>query len=328
MWYAYHGNSWHYHTQDLLKKPLREIVEHKHGDYYLVFGLAGDALMMHEMHPSWVNINPMHYYGRYCGRMYENGFNQFAGYGRHAGPGMASAAAAGPAATPTTRSPATAAAASSPRGRGSSRTCRSAGASAPLIDADADQGHISVRRDFSDSAFWNATVRTDEDGKASVEFKLPDSLTNWQVVVTAVSQKMHVGQAKASFRTFKPIMVWPMLPRTFTEGDRVEVFGSVHNRTDEGQNIKVRLKVENGEILSPEEKTVWVDAEVERERLLDLRGPAARVHATADVGRLPRRLRRLAQAAAGHPGRGRADHHRSPAWSRTARPSRSRTTSI
>ena len=83
VWYAYHGNSWHYHTQDLLKKPLREIVEHKHGDYYLVFGLAGDTLMMHEMHPSWVNINPMHYYGRYCGRlMYENGLNQFAGYGR------------------------------------------------------------------------------------------------------------------------------------------------------------------------------------------------------------------------------------------------------
>jgi uncharacterized protein YfaS (alpha-2-macroglobulin family) len=71
---------------------------------------------------------------------------------------------------------------------------------------------------------------------------------------------MHVGQTKSQFRTFKPIMVWPMLPRTFVEGDRVEVFGAVHNRTDKGQNIKVRLKVENGEILSREEKFVWVDA--------------------------------------------------------------------
>jgi hypothetical protein len=131
---------------------------------------------------------------------------------------------------------------------------------AVLLDADADQSHISVRRDFSDSAFWDARVRTDEQGKAKVSFKLPDSLTNWQVVVTAVSPKMHVGSAKASFRTYKPIMVWPMLPRTFTEGDRVEVFASVHNRTDEPQRIKVRLKVENGSVNSPEEKTIDVPA--------------------------------------------------------------------
>src|SRR5262249_26142113 len=89
VWYAYHGNSWQYHVTDLLKKPLREIVEHRQGEYYLVFGLAGDALLMHEMHPSWVNVNPMQYYGRYAGRMYyENGLNQFAGYGR-SGPDIA-----------------------------------------------------------------------------------------------------------------------------------------------------------------------------------------------------------------------------------------------
>jgi hypothetical protein len=127
-----------------------------------------------------------------------------------------------------------------------------------LLNTDPDQSHIGVRRDFSDSAFWNAKVRTDKTGRASVEFKLPDSLTNWQVVVTGVSKKMHVGQARASFRTFKPIMVWPMIPRVYTEGDIVELFGSVHNRTDEPQQIRVKLKVENGEVLSAPEKVVVV----------------------------------------------------------------------
>jgi hypothetical protein len=129
-----------------------------------------------------------------------------------------------------------------------------------LIDADADQSHIMVRRDFSDSAFWNATVRTDAQGKATAEFKLPDSLTNWQVVVTAVSRKMHVGQTKTRFRTFKPIMVWPMIPRVFTEGDSVSLFASVHNCTDEAQAIRVKLKVENGAILTREETTILVPA--------------------------------------------------------------------
>lgn len=145
-----------------------------------------------------------------------------------------------------------------PEGQGFVSHLPGPGAAVSLLDVGADQSHIAVRRDFSDSAFWNADVRTDEEGKARVTFKLPDSLTNWQVVVTAVSRKMHVGSARASFRTYKPIMVWPMLPRTFTEGDRVEVFASVHNRTEEPQRIKVRLKVENGSVLTPEEKTLEV----------------------------------------------------------------------
>jgi alpha-2-macroglobulin len=260
VWYAYHGTSWHFYTHNQLKKPLREVVEHKQGEFYLVFGLAGDAVMMHEMHPSWVNVNPMAYYGRYAGRYaYQNGFDQFAGYGRSMPPGGFGGGRGG-ARGDSHMSISGNSSGSFAEGQGFISHMPIGPASAPLIDAGPDQGHISVRRDFSDSAFWNATVRTDKAGKASVDFKVPDSLTNWQVVVTAVSKKMHVGQTKSQFRTFKPIMVWPMLPRTFVEGDRVEVFGAVHNRTEQGQNIKVRLKVENGEILSPEEKTVWVEA--------------------------------------------------------------------
>jgi uncharacterized protein YfaS (alpha-2-macroglobulin family) len=120
-----------------------------------------------------------------------------------------------------------------------------------------DTADVTVRRDFSDSAFWSANVRTDRNGRASVKFKLPDSLTNWQVVVTAVSSDMRVGQCENSFLTYKPIMVWPMLPRIFTQGDVVEIYASVHNRTEESQEINVRLKVENGEILSvPARKVV------------------------------------------------------------------------
>jgi uncharacterized protein YfaS (alpha-2-macroglobulin family) len=55
-------------------------------------------------------------------------------------------------------------------------------------------------------------------------------------------------------------MIVPMLPRNFTEGDVVKLFGAVHNRTDKAQAIKVRLKVENGEVLTPDEKTVNVKA--------------------------------------------------------------------
>jgi uncharacterized protein YfaS (alpha-2-macroglobulin family) len=123
---------------------------------------------------------------------------------------------------------------------------------------DTAAGDVSVRRDFSDSAFWNASVRTDSRGEATVNFKLPDSLTNWRVVVTAVTDDMHVGQKTDSFRTYKPIMVWPMIPRVFTEGDEVRLFARVHNRTDSEKTIRVKLKVDNGKIAGRDTVSVRV----------------------------------------------------------------------
>lgn len=117
-----------------------------------------------------------------------------------------------------------------------------------------------IRRDFADSAFWSANVRTDPNGKAAVTFKIPDSLVSWRVAVTAVSGKMHVGTGTAKFRSTRPIMVWPMLPRTFTEGDEVQLFGMVNNLTEKEQTIQAHLKAKNGEVLDAAMKTVIVPA--------------------------------------------------------------------
>jgi len=127
------------------------------------------------------------------------------------------------------------------------------------VELTAGEG-MQVRRDFSDLAYWSAKVRTDRGGHAEVEFKLPDSLTNWQVVVTAVALDMSVGRSTGTFTSTRPIMVWPMLPRSFTEGDQVQIFGSVQNRSDRDQRIKVSCKVENGKLLDDPERTISVKA--------------------------------------------------------------------
>lgn len=118
----------------------------------------------------------------------------------------------------------------------------------------------TVRRDFADSAFWSANLRTDKTGKATATFKVPDSLTGWRVQVVAVSPKLHVGTATTKFKTSRPVMIWPMLPRAFAEGDTVSVFGTVHNLTDQEQNVRVRMTAQNGEVLSELERTVKVPA--------------------------------------------------------------------
>lgn len=133
-----------------------------------------------------------------------------------------------------------------------------ANAGGPLPGLGISEG--TVRRDFADSAFWSANLRTDKTGKATATFKVPDSLTNWRVQVVAVSSKLHVGTATTKFKTSRPVMIWPMLPRAFAEGDTVSVFGTVHNLTDQEQNVRVRMTAENGSVLSEPESTVKVPA--------------------------------------------------------------------
>lgn len=262
-----YGTNWHRHLPPNEDARVIDLLRAETSGWTLAPRFIGGTLLLHETHASYVaqgyTWHPVYGwnwdqpYGMYYRGAYLNNtmqFNQLQSFS-YSGRAMARGDAAmnwnGPISGNSMHS-------FVPEGQAFRSHMPALGAAVPLLDTDGDQGPIAVRRDFSDSAVWNASVRTDDTGKARVSFKLPDSLTNWQVVVTAVSAKMHVGSAKASFRTFKPVMVWPMLPRTFTEGDRVEVFASVHNRTDEPQRMRVRLKVENGRILSPQEHTVTV----------------------------------------------------------------------
>jgi uncharacterized protein YfaS (alpha-2-macroglobulin family) len=114
---------------------------------------------------------------------------------------------------------------------------------------------LYVRQDFSDSAYWNARLRTDPNGKASFEFKVPDSYTNWKVMVIGVTKNMHVGQHQGSFSVAKPVMVSPIVPRLVTEGDTAQVGANIHNRTDKKQTLHLNLKVDNGKVVGPAELT-------------------------------------------------------------------------
>ena len=54
-------------------------------------------------------------------------------------------------------------------------------------------------------------------------------------------------------------MVAPILPRFFTEGDKVRVSANVQNRTDARQTVRVRLKAENGKMADPAEQDITLD---------------------------------------------------------------------
>lgn len=98
-----------------------------------------------------------------------------------------------------------------------------------------------ARTDFKDTAYWNPSVLTDENGKASLSFKLPDNLTTWQLLAIGSSKDHQYGSVVREIIETKKTIVRPLRPRFAVEGDQINVGATVHNFTDKTQNYKVTL---------------------------------------------------------------------------------------
>lgn len=92
-------------------------------------------------------------------------------------------------------------------------------------------GVMGVRKNFPDTAYWNATVQTDEEGQATVKVTLPGNLTTWRVDARAVTNDTLVGQTTADILSNKPLMVQPVTPRFFISGDKSQITALITNNT-------------------------------------------------------------------------------------------------
>ncbi len=106
-----------------------------------------------------------------------------------------------------------------------------------------------VRSNFSETAFFQPHLIVGQDGSTSIEFKVPDSVTSWNVWVHAITRDLSSGQIKKEARTVKDLMVRPYLPRFFREGDQAELKVVVNNASN--KEMKGTLSLE---VLDPESK--------------------------------------------------------------------------
>ncbi len=100
---------------------------------------------------------------------------------------------------------------------------------------------IELRSEFEDTALWEPTIVTDENGMAEVSVQLPDNLTTWRLEGIGVTVDTEVGQATVEIKTTLPLLVRPVLPRFFTVGDQAEIGAVVNNNTEQDRTVQVTL---------------------------------------------------------------------------------------
>ncbi|HSB65871.1 MAG TPA: alpha-2-macroglobulin family protein, partial [Anaerolineales bacterium] len=88
-----------------------------------------------------------------------------------------------------------------------------------------------TRENFPDTAYWNAQIVTDENGDATVNLSLPDTLTTWQVLVRGLTMDTRVGETQLEVITTKELVIRPVTPRFMVVGDHAMLAAIVQNNT-------------------------------------------------------------------------------------------------
>ena len=99
-----------------------------------------------------------------------------------------------------------------------------------------------IREDFPDTAYWNPSLITNDEGRGQVTMTLPDSLTTWQVDVRGLTTDTKVGQAETQIVSTKPLLIRPVTPRFLVSGDHVLMAAVVNNNTKNTLSVTVNMQ--------------------------------------------------------------------------------------
>lgn len=124
-----------------------------------------------------------------------------------------------------------------------------------VVAAGEPAPEVELRSEFAETAFFAPHLLTGPDGAATVEFTVPDSVTEWVVWVEGITRDLAAGSARRTARSVKDLMVRPVLPRFLREGDRAELAVTVNNAGEEplaGTLDLALVDAETGDDLGPD----------------------------------------------------------------------------
>lgn len=106
-----------------------------------------------------------------------------------------------------------------------------------------------VRKNFAETAFFLPTLRTNEQGEATLRFRLPESTTSWNFQAVAHTTTMVHGRLDTTIVARKEFTLSPSLPRFLREGDRTELPIHLHNLTQKAQKGRLCLVLLHAETM-------------------------------------------------------------------------------
>lgn len=121
----------------------------------------------------------------------------------------------------------------------------------------------TVYRRFRDTGYWQADLVTGRSGRATVRVTLPDNFTTWRLLARGVTAGFRVGQATLRTLSTRDVVLRPVVPRFFLQGDRLRVGVVVNNDTSRPARLRVSVRA-SGISISGSKRTIVIPGGGER----------------------------------------------------------------
>jgi hypothetical protein len=150
---------------------------------------------------------------------------------------------------------------------------RSFGQKAEDLGGGGGNPDFMLRTDFRPLAHWAPALRTDSDGSAQVTFRLPESLTTFRLMATALTADHTFGAASTDITVTQPLVMTPALPRFARMGDTFSAGVLVSNRTGSDGTATVTAEANGLTLDGPASQTVALPAGATQEVRFDWAAP-------------------------------------------------------
>lgn len=125
-------------------------------------------------------------------------------------------------------------------------------------ESGGEGGADGIRSDFKNTAYFK-TVTTDEEGRLTGSFVLPDNITKWRATVTAFSADVQASGIKTQVISKLPLFVDTVMEETFLVGDQIQIFAKAagdFDYLDQMIQLTIDLKDQSGKVLNQLDESV------------------------------------------------------------------------
>ncbi len=112
----------------------------------------------------------------------------------------------------------------------------------------------TLRKNFSDYAYWQPKLTTDAQGKASFTTTYPDDITSWRTFIIGINGQQ-TGFKEAQVKSFKPLSANFTSPQFAVAGDELSLIGKVLNYNSQTADVNRSFSY-NGKLLKQENISV------------------------------------------------------------------------
>ena len=123
----------------------------------------------------------------------------------------------------------------------------------------------AVRRAFATTPFFSGSVRTDDRGRASAVFVLPDNVTTFHLYATAVGDDVYAGSGDTNIVSTRPLVVRAALPRIVRSGDTLFAGAVVTQEATTHTPVSLSIAATNVSVRGPAVLSDTLDAQRSRE---------------------------------------------------------------